>query len=408
MREGDARLVACQIEATIEADFPFLRGAAYFDSASVCPLPRPSAEVMTEYYATRPLNYGVGKFRLAEEVAAAVEDSRGEIADFIGATPGEVVFTKNTTEAINLVARGVRWAPGDEVILSSLEHQSNIIPWLRLQHEAGLKVLVAPHGRTGLVEPEQVVSLLSSRTRLVAMTHVSNVLGTIQPVTTIVEEARGRGALTLVDAAQSAGRVTVNVQEVGADFVAFCGRKALMGPQGTGFLYGRAGHLRELTPLMTGSRSGRVVEGSRYEELPVPFRFEAGVLNTAGVLGLAASVRYLKALGSPLRTERTRRMGQLLYGELKQVGQRVIIHSPAEESVQVGIFSFSVTGAEPHAVARALDERGGVLVASGEQGSPWVCRALNATGVVRASVLWFNTEKDIRRFGAALADVVGA
>ncbi len=383
------------VEERVARDYPFLRAVHYLDSASVCPPPRPALEAMAAYYETGPANDGVGLLRAAVRARELVDAAREGVARFIGASAREVVFTRNTTEAINLVSRGIRWHPGDTVVLTTLEHQSNLIPWLREARAHHLRVLYLHARQDGRVDPGDLEALMAGQAvRLVAVTHVSNVLGTMQPVRELAAVARRKGALCLVDAAQSAGRIPVDVSEIGCDLAVFCGRKALMGPQGTGFLYGRQEVLATLEPLATGSRAGSVTGETTYREYEAPHRFEAGVLNTAGVIGLGRSVEYLRSLDLAQIESRVRRLTEYLLEGVQKV-DGVVAHGGGDLRWQAGIVSLSVGGLVPARVGTWLDEQVNVAVATGDQGSPLVIRTVAPGGVVRVSVHWFTTEADL-------------
>ncbi len=390
------------LKELIIRDFAFLRRCHYLDSASVCPAPRQTIEVMSAFYNEHPLNYGVGEFALSRKTKEKVDMARETVATFVGARADEIIFTKNTTEAINTVARGLSWEEGDGVVLTTLEHQSNIIPWLRAAREQNLDVYYLEHDADGLVSPKDLERLLDNhRIRIVAVTHVSNVLGTIQDVSALVKVARKKGVLTLVDAAQSAGRVPIDVGAIGCDFAAFCGRKALMGPQGTGFLYGRQALLKELMPLTTGSRSAEIKDRKQFRYQDLPHRFEAGVLNTSGVIGLARSIQYLSDLGGSVITQRIRELTGLLLRVLTEK-HPLVVHAPQNIESQAGIISWTIPGIAPTEISRWLDREANVAVATGHQGSRLVTEPFSPDGIVRTSVNWFNKEEDIEAFGKGL------
>jgi len=329
------------VREIIQSDFPFLKTCHYLDSASVCPCPRPSVEAMSSFYYDHPLNYGVGDFRKSREVVQKVDEARASVAAFIGASPHEIVFTKNTTEAINLVSRGLSWKRGDGIVLTRLEHQSNVIPWLREARAHELAIHYLEPGKDGRVSPGDLKKLLDHHSvGMVAITHVSNVLGTIQDISALVEIARERHALTLVDAAQSAGRVPIGVSALGCDFATFCGRKALMGPQGTGFLYARGDWLTHLLPLTLGSRAADLMSPLDYQEQAPPHRFEAGILNTAGVIGLAQSVKYLGQIKIENVRQRIRDLSRMLIDALSGMNG-VTLHTPLDIEAQAGIISWN-------------------------------------------------------------------
>lgn len=363
---------------------------------------------MSDYYSHRPFNYGVGVSRVATEVVSRVDRARERLATFIGAqSPAEIIFTKNTTEALNLVASGINWNPGDEVIISCLEHQSNVIPWMRLVHEQGIRVTILPVGPERVIDVNTLEHHVSKRTRLLAVTHVSNVFGSIQPVSKIGALARSRGILYLVDAAQSAGRIPIDVNEIQCDFMAFCGRKSLMGPQGTGFLYGKREQLERLRPLQVGSRAANVIDELSFESMPSPYKFEAGILNTSGALGLAAAVSYIEEIGLPTIRSRLKNLSQLLTSELDSIPE-LELYGPQDIEAQAGIVSWNLHGMDPHHVAKKLDQVADVIVASGAQGSRLVMRQLGVEGVVRSSVHVYNTRADVYRLVEAIDHLMKA
>jgi cysteine desulfurase / selenocysteine lyase len=390
----------------VRGDMPYLRDLVYLDSASVVPAPLPVIKAMEEYLYNHPFNYGVGVWRRSVEAAERVNAARRIAAQAVGAAAeAEIAFTKNTTEAINLVAQGLDWKPGDEIVLTELEHQSNTIPWMRVAQENGGKVKFVPADPDGWVNPDDVRRAVSPATRLVACTHVSNVFGTIQPVTEITRIAHEHGALAFVDAAQSAGRIPVRVNEIGCDFVAFCGRKALMGPQGTGFLWGRLDLLRQLTPLTTGSRAANVVDMESFRLNQPPHKFEAGVLNTAGIIGLGRAIEYVDEIGHDAILARIRELTAQMIEILRAI-PKVIFHGSARLDRQAGIVMWSVEGMDPDRVARELDRIGNVAVASGAQGSLLAIKPKGVTSIVRTSVHYCNTREDLDALAAALRQVV--
>jgi cysteine desulfurase/selenocysteine lyase len=390
----------------VRRDMPFLKGLVYLDSASVVPSPLPVVKAMEDYLSTCPFNYGVGVWRGSVEAANRVDEARGIVARAFGAAAAnEIAFTKNTTEAINLVAQGLRWKPGDEIVLTTLEHQSNAIPWMRAAQEHGGRVRFVAPDADGIVDPDDVRKAMTPTTRLVACTHVSNVYGTIQPVREIAGIAHDHGALAFVDAAQSAGRIPVRVDEIGCDFAAFCGRKALMGPQGTGFLWGRLDLLDELQPLTTGSRGANVVDEEHYTCTLPPHKFEAGVLNTSGVIGLGRAVQYVEEIGyDALRAHIGHLTGYMI--ETLQATAGVTFFGSARLDRQAGIVMWSVNGMDPHHVAKELDRIGNVATASGAQGSLLAVKPKGVASIVRTSVHYCNTRDDIDALAAALRKVV--
>ncbi|MDP7643188.1 MAG: cysteine desulfurase [Anaerolineales bacterium] len=390
----------------LRKDFPFVSSLCYLDSASVSPSPQPAVDVMKDYYTHQPFNFGVGVSRAASEVISLVNQARERLATFICArSASEIIFTKNTTEAINLVASGIQWKPGNEIIISCLEHQSNVIPWMRLAEERGIRLTVLPVGPERVLDTEVVEQHLSENTRLLAVTHVSNVFGSIQPVAEIGALARSRDILFLVDAAQSAGRVPIDVNEIQCDFIAFCGRKSLLGPQGTGFLYSKEVHMEHLRPLVVGSRAGNVIDENSFEFVAGPHKFEAGVLNTGGVLGLAAAVEYIEDIGLSAIQSRLKTLSKLLVSELQMIPE-LDLYGAAELDVQAGIVAWNLLEMDPNQVARELDQMANIIVASGGQGSRLAMRHLGVEEIVRSSVHFYNSEEEIHKLIKAIKDLV--
>jgi len=390
----------------VRKDMPYLKDLVYLDSASVVPAPMPVIKAMDEYLYSYPFNYGVGVWRRSLKAAERVNESRRIAARAIGATSeNEIAFTKNTTEAINLIAQGLDWRPGDEIVSTGLEHQSNLIPWMRVAQEHGGRVRVVPADADGIVDPNDVRKALTPATRLVTCTHVSNVFGTIQPVREISQIAHEGGALAVVDAAQSAGRIPVRVNEIGCDFAAFCGRKALMGPQGTGFLWGRMELLEKLQPLTTGSRAANVVDTNRFKINHAPYKFEAGVLNTSGVIGLGRAIQNVDEIGYETILAHIRDLTAYMI-EILQDMPKVIFHGSARLDRQAGIVMWSVEGIDPDQVAKDLDRSGNVAVASGAQGSFLAIKPKGVTSIVRTSVHYYNTREDLDALAVALRKVV--
>lgn len=383
------------LKSAIRDDIPFLKEVVYFDSASVCPISLPVIKAMNEFYLKYPYNYGVGAFRDSIVVRDKIDNARAEISEFIGAeSSNEIIFTKNTTEALNLVATGLRFREGDEVIISNLEHQSNIIPWMILEQQKRIRLKIVYADESGMILPEKIESLLTKKTKLVSITHVSNTLGTIQCVKEIGRMVKDNGSLFMLDGAQSAGRVPIDVRDIGCDFMAFCGRKALMGPQGTGFLYGRKASLDEMSPMISGSRAGNVTGENSFGWNQIPHRFEAGIINTSGFIGLAESIRYLKAIGMVDVRERISHLADRMIQGLGRIsGVRILGSRNIND--QAGIASWTTGKLDPTKFATELFEKHRIAVASGSLGSFLALKQYGVSSVVRTSVHFFNTEDEI-------------
>lgn len=392
--------------AELREQIPFLANVAYLDSASVVPAPKCVLDAMSRYAAECPLNYGVGEFPAARRAAALVDEARAKMASFINAeVPEEIIFTKNTTEAINTVASSGLWREGDEIIITSLEHQSNMMPWIRLADENGVKLSVAQAEPDGTVKPESVKALVTPRTRLINVTYVSNIYGTITPVDEIGEIAREAGALYMIDAAQAGGRLVMDVRKSGCDFMSICGRKSMMGPQGTGALYAKKELLDQMRPLTIGSRAGHVLDENTITLNKAPYKFEAGVLNTAGVIGLGVAAEMLAGIGLDKIFARNAETTQYMMDGLLSIPQ-VELYGGRDASKLAGVISWNVRGMDCAAVASKLGEHG-VAVASGAQGALLAIRPLGIKGVVRSSVHYFTEKRDVDALVEGVRKILG-
>jgi cysteine desulfurase/selenocysteine lyase len=406
----------------IRADFPILSrtvrdGRPLVYLAGGAPPPRPRQVLDAERAFLEQHNAAVhrGAHQLAEEATDAYESARARIAAFVGADPNEVVFTKNATEGINLVAyafgnASVRTglgpeterfalAPGDEIVVTELEHHANLVPWQELCRRTGAVLRwygVTPDGRLDLDSLE-----LSDRTRLVAFAHQSNVLGTVLPVAELVRRAKAVGALTLLDACQSVPHQPVNLTALGVDFAAFSGHK-MLGPSGVGVLWGRGELLAAMPPFLTGGSMIELVrmEGSTYA--PPPQRFEAGVPMTSQAVGLGAAVDYLTGLGmEQVFAHELELTGAALEGLAQVPGVRIV--GPADLESRGGAVSFVVDGVHAHDVGQVLDDRG-VAVRVGHHCAWPLHRRFGVAATVRATFHVYNTPDEV----VALVDGVRA
>lgn len=392
--EDDARVIT---PAQCRSDIPILKKVTYFDCAATCPTPRPVIDAIIDYWKRYPYNYApdLAVFAGSAKVKRVCDEARSEAARLINASPSEIVFTKNTTEAINIVANGIRWKRGDEIIISNIEHQSNHIPWLRLVDTKGVKLKIVKSNAEGITNPEVFNKAIGPKTKLIATLHASNVLGSIQDVSAIGKIARQKGILFLVDAAQTAGRLPIDVKEIGCDFMAICGRKSLMGPQGSGLLYGRSDALEALVPSQIGGVAASLVSEDSYQLSDVPHRFHAGIYNAMGIIGLGRGIRYVsKEIGIDRSRKRIRFLTEKLVGGLEGI-KGVRIYGPRDLDSQNGVVSFNLEGFDSKDVALRLDKTKSVIVGSGSHGSLSAMKHINATGTVRASLHFFTSEEDI-------------
>ncbi len=386
--------------AKVRADFPLLgrtvRGGkplVYLDNAASTQKPRPVIDAITGFYTERYSNVHRGVHELSELATGDYERTRDKLVPFLNASSREeIVFTHGTTEAVNLVARGMdaRFKPGDEVLLSEMEHHSNIVPWQMLCERTGAVLRVAPIDDDGDIVLDALDELLTERTRIVVVSHTSNALGTRNPVERIAEMAHAHGALILLDGAQAAPHEAVDVQALGCDFFVLSGHK-MYGPTGVGVLWGRYEELDRLDPLLGGGDMIETVafDGTTYRGLPQ--RLEAGTPGIAGVIGLGAAVDYLDAIGMhriaahehellEYGTERIRGIpGLRLIGTAKR---------------KAAILSFVVDGIHAHDMGTALDLHG-VAVRAGHHCAQPLMHRFGVTATVRASIAMYNSRQDL-------------
>lgn len=387
----------------VRAEIPFLRtGIIYLDNAATTPTPEPVIEAMLSYYHEFSANVGRGLHRAARRATEEFEAAREKVARVIGAKPNEIIFTKNTTEAINIVARGLNLKNGDKVVTSKFEHHSNLLPWQRLE-ESGVRLEVVGSSKECLLDPAEFEAAMDRNTRLITTHQVSNAIGSVQPVEEIGKLARDYGILYLVDAAQSVGHMPVDVRRIGCDFLAAPGHKGLLGPQGTGFLYAREDRVSELKPLLTGGGIVEDVELHSAKLVDPPQLFDAGTPNIPGIIGLGKACEYVMEIGIDKIAERERRLTELML-EIRKNSQ-VEVYGPMDLGRRGGVVSFNISGLSPHEVASMLDELAKIAVRSGHHCAQPVMRHLRVNGTVRASVHYFNLECEIEKFVEVVGEI---
>lgn len=392
----------------LRGDFPILSGRRwngkpliYFDNAATSLKPRQVIDAVRSYYENYSANVHRGVYALSQEATELYEESRAEVASFIGCKPSELVFVKNTTEGINLVAYGVEWRPGEGIISSVMEHHSNMIPWQIVSRRFGLKLSYTGITSSGRVDLESLEEKITGNTRLVAICHVSNVLGTMNDVKRIARLAHDHGALLLVDAAQSVPHMPVNVRDLECDFLAFSGHK-LLGPTGIGCLYIREGVEGELDPPFGGGEMIAHVELDGYRLNEMPWRFEPGTPNIAGAIGLAEAIRYLRSVGmEDIREHEKRLTARAL--EILESLEGAEIYGPRNPEERCGIVSFNLRGVSGDLVAALLDEYGSIAVRSGFHCAQPLHKTLGIQSSVRASFYLYNTMEELEVF----EDVLG-
>ena len=394
----------------LREDFPILRQTVhgkplvYLDNAATTQKPRAVLDALMAYYSEDNANVHRGVHLLSERATQAFEDARATVQRFINAaSTREIVFTRNATEAVNLVAQTLgrtRLGPGDEVVISAMEHHSNIVPWQMVCQEKGASLRVIPITDEGALQLEEYERLFGPRTRLVSIVHLSNALGTINPVQQMIATAHRRGVPVLVDGAQAAHQMTVDVQALDADFYVFTGHK-LYGPTGIGVLYGKERLLEEMPPYQGGGDmiSSVTFEKTTYNALP--YKFEAGTPNIAGAVGLAAAVAYVTAIGMDRIAAHG---GELLaYGTaaLSGVPGLTLIGTAPEKA---GVLSFVMDGVHPHDIGTIVDQEG-VAIRTGHHCTQPLMQRLGIPATARASLALYTTREEIDALVAALHKV---
>ena len=392
--------------ARLRDDFPVLHRSfhghplAYLDSAATSQKPRAVIDAEARYYSELNANPHRGVYELSVEATDAYEAARARVAKFLHAPdPNGVVFVRGTTEAINLVATSLgaeHLRSGDQVVATVMEHHSNIVPWHFLRENRGVVVDFVGIDATGRLRMGDYDRLIGPRTKVVTLTHVSNVLGTVNPVREVADRAHEAGALVVIDAAQSAPHQPVDVQALGADFVAFSGHKTL-GPMGIGVLWGRPELLAEMPPYMGGGEMISEVHVDRVEYREPPARFEAGTPNVAGAVGLSAALDYLEAVGwEALHDHEQRLFRRLVEGARDRFGDRVKFYGPPLGPDREAVASFSVQGIHPHDLASLLDADG-IAIRAGHHCAQPLMEVLGVPALARASPYLYNTEEEMDR-----------
>jgi cysteine desulfurase/selenocysteine lyase len=398
--------------AAVKKDFPILEREVhggrlvYLDSANTSQKPRAVLDAMAQYYEQSNANVHRGTYLIAEEATAALEGARSKVARFIGANAArEVVFTKNATEALNLVAKAwgrANLRAGDAVVLTELEHHANIVPWHQLREELGIElrwIPVLPSGHVDLTHLDRLVD----GAKIVSFAAMSNVLGTLLPVERLVTAAHDAGAIAVVDASQYVPHIATDVAAWGADFAAFTSHK-MCGPTGLGVLWGTEAILDATPPFLTGGEMILNVTKEGFTPNELPWKFEAGTPPIAEAVGLGAAVDYLSELGmEAVREHEVALTAYALRSLTGRFGDDITIHGPAEPAERGGVLSFTFRDLHPHDLTQVFDEHG-VCVRAGHHCAKPLMRVLGAAATARASLYVYNDEADVD----ALADAIGA
>ena len=391
------------------SDFPILHqkvnGAplVYFDNAATTQKPRAVINALVHYYENDNANVHRGLHMLSNRATDAVEAARAKVAGYLNAaTPEEIVFTRGTTESINLVANAwgnAHLKPGDVILLTEMEHHSNLVPWQQLALRTGAQLRFIPLTDSGTLDLSQLDALLTPEVKLLSFTHISNFLGTINPAALLCAKARAVGAISVVDAAQSAGHMRVDVQSIGCDFLAFSGHK-MCAPTGIGALYGRASVLEQTPPWQGG---GEMILSVRYESSTykqAPARFEAGTPNIAGAIGLGAAIDYLEAIGRDVLQAHDEALARDAYERIGALaGYRVLGPSGSRG----GLVSFVHESAHPHDLTSYCDQKG-LALRGGHHCNQPLMRKMGFPSTSRASFYLYNTTAEVDRMLEILAD----
>ena len=398
--------------AAIQAGYPILsetvhgKRLVYLDSASSSQKPRVVLDAMDHYYETTNANVHRGVYQIAQQATALMEASRAKVARFIGAgSSDEIIFTKNFTEGFNLLARswgGANLGPGDAVVLSHMEHHSNIVPWQIMAAEKGFEIRWLPVDADGQLDLGDLDRMLDGA-KLLSVTAMSNVLGTINPIRHLADAAHAAGALVAVDACQYVPHLPTAVTDFDADFLAFSSHK-MCGPTGIGVLWGRSALLDAMPPFLGGGEMIRDVRLDGFTATELPWKFEAGTPPIAESVGLGAAIDYLEGLGMPaVREHEVSLTGYALRTLHQRFGDKITIHGPSEPAARGGVLSFTLADIHPHDISQVLDQEG-VCVRAGHHCAKPLMRVLGVGATARASLYVYNDERDVD----ALADALDA
>jgi len=384
----------------LKAQFPIFstpreKPLVYLDSAATSQKPQAVLDAMDEYYATCNANIHRGVYGIAEQATALYEDARRRFAAFVNGSPREIVFTRNSTEALNLVARafgGWKLKPGDAVLLTPMEHHSNLVPWQMLAAERNLELRFIPLTGTGELDLEALPRLFADgKVKLASFVHVSNVLGTVNPVVEIARVAKAHGATVVLDASQSAAHMPIDVRALGVDFLA-CTSHKMLGPTGIGVLWGRRELLEAMPPFLGGGEMIRTVSLTESTWNELPWKFEAGTMAIAEAVGLGAAVQWLQRVGLDRVFAHDRELAAYAMSRLAEIDGVRVLGPPAER--RGGVVAFTVDGVHPHDVAMALD-RDGVCVRAGHHCAMPLHDALGVPASVRASFHCYSLREDV-------------
>ncbi len=387
--------------ASIRSDFPILEDLIYLDSASTSLTPEPVLQSVLDYYRSYRANVGRGVYRLAQLADHRYRDAHRKVASFVGGEEGTLVFTRNATESINIVAQGLKWKKGDRVVTTLLEHHSNLLPWMRLKKE-GVRLTTLLPDHQGKLDLSEFEKAIDDETRLVAASQLSNALGTLLPIKEIAQIAHDHDAALLVDGAQSVPHSAVNVKDTDCDFLCFSGHK-MLGPTGTGALWMK--NAEEIEPLMVGGGMVEIVRDYDYDIKKGYEGFEAGTPDISGCIGFGAAADYLIRVGMQEIHDHERQLTRRLLAGLAEI-EGVEVYGPPDPEDRGGVVSFNVRGLMPHEAALMLDHSSNIMVRSGHHCCIPLMRHLGLKyGTARASLYLYNTKEEIDKLLGALEQI---
>ena len=379
-------------------DFPILknRDMAYLDSGATTQKPKKVLDAVESFYEHENANPHRGAYSLSIEATEAYESTRGKIAKFINARyPEEIIFSKNATESLNLLAYSYgldNLEKEDEVVISIMEHHSNLVPWQYVTNKTGSTLKYMYINDNFEISKEEIESKITDKTKIVGITHISNVLGTINPVKEIIKYAHKKGAIVIVDASQSIPHMKIDVQDLDADFLVFSGHK-MLAPLGIGVLYGKKELLQKMKPFLMGGDMIEYVYEQKTTFAPLPNKFEAGTQNVEGVIGLGAAIDYINEIGYDKIAEVEKELTEYAREKLSKLDYLDLYLTPNKEN-HSSVFSFNIKGVHPHDVASILDTEN-VYVRSGNHCAQPLLRSLGIDSTCRASLYFYNTKEDI-------------
>ena len=399
-------------------DFPFFKAIdehkskenaqlIYLDTSATSQRPFLVIDAMSHFYATDNANPLRGLYSLSERATQAYEHARDLVAKFINAKDSsEVIFTRNTTESLNLVAYSYGLSnlkADDEVVITIMEHHSNIIPWQQVCRQTGAKLVFMECDKdTGVISREEIETKITNKTKIVSCVHISNVLGVTNPIKEIAAKAHSVGAVMVVDGAQSSPHIKIDVQELGADFFAMSGHK-LCGPMGIGALWGRKELLEAMPPFLTGGEMIEYVTKDSATWAELPHKFEAGTVSAGDAVGMGAAVRYIQSVGFDFIEEQDKKLTKLLVEGMKKI-PHINLVGPKNADERAGIVTFTIDGVHPHDIASLLSDEN-IAIRAGHHCAQPLGQYLGIQSSARASVYFYNTEKEIQTFLEKLAQV---